>query len=100
VTRRTREIAIRAALGAARGSILRLILGWGAALALAGTVLGIAGALALTRFLTSLLYGFSPTDPFTFVGVPLLLLGIALLACYLPARRALAVSPETALRFE
>lgn len=100
VTRRTREIAIRSALGAARGSILRLILGWGAALALAGTVLGIAGALALTRFLTSLLYGFSPTDPVTFVGVPLLLLAVALLACYIPARRALAVTPQTALRYE
>lgn len=100
VTRRTREIAIRATLGAARGSILRLILGWGAALALAGTVLGIAGALALTRFLTSMLHGFSPTDPITFVGVPLLLLAVALLACYIPARRALAVSPQTALRVE
>jgi hypothetical protein len=100
VSRRTREIAIRVTLGADRWGVLRLILGWGAALVLAGTVLGIAGALTLTRFLTTLLYGFSPRDPLTFLGVPLLLLAVALLACYLPARRALAIEPETAMRAE
>jgi predicted permease len=100
VARRTREIATRTALGADRGAILRLVLGWGAALALAGTVLGLAGAFALTRFLTSLLYGFSPTDPATFLWLPLILFAVALLACYLPARRALAVPPQTALRYE
>jgi putative ABC transport system permease protein len=100
VARRTREIAIRVTLGADRWGVLRLILGWGATLVLIGTVLGIAGALTLTRFLASLLYGFSPRDPLTFLGVPLVLLAVALLACYLPARRALAIEPETAMRAE
>jgi putative ABC transport system permease protein len=100
VTRRTREIATRVTLGADRGHVLRLILGHGAVLALLGTAAGILGALALTRFVASLLYGFSPTDPLTFLGLPLLLFSVALLASWIPARRALAIDPQTALRME
>jgi predicted permease len=100
VTRRTREIATRVALGADRRDVLRLVLGWGALLALAGTVLGVVGAFALTRFLAALLYGFSATDPVTFLWLPVVLFAVAVLASYLPARRALAVQPQTALRFE
>lgn len=100
VTRRTREIATRVTLGADRGHVLRLILGHGAVLALLGTAAGILGALALTRFVASLLYGFSPTDPLTFLGLPLLLFTVALLASWIPARRALAIDPQTALRME
>jgi putative ABC transport system permease protein len=100
VTRRTREIATRVTLGADRGHVLRLILGHGAALAGMGIVAGILGALALTRFVASLLYGFSATDPVTFLGLPLLLLGVALLASWIPARRALSIDPQAALRME
>ena len=99
VSQRTREIGIRMALGATRGHMLRLALRHGMVLAGIGVVLGIGGALGLTRFLTKLLYEVKPTDPLTFVGVSLLLLLVALLASWVPARRAAKVDPMEALRY-
>ena len=100
VTRRRREIGIRMALGARPAEILRLIAGEGMVLALGGTAAGVAGALALTRLMARLLYGVPPVDPLTFVAVPLLLTGVALAACLIPAFRAARVSPVAALRQE
>jgi len=88
------------ALGASRQDMLRLILGRGLTLSLIGVGLGIAGALALMQFLTSLLYGVRPTDPVTFVAVSLLLITVSLVATYIPARRATKVDPMAALRYE
>ena len=100
VSRRTREIAIRLALGAHPRDVLRLVVGQGMQLVVAGILLGIAGALALTRLMASLLYRVSPSDPATFVVVSVLLALVALIACYVPARRAMRVDPMVALRTE
>ncbi len=97
---RTQEIGIRMALGADQSSVLRLVLGSGLRIATAGLALGLAGALALTRVLSSLLYGVGTRDPVTFVVVPGALLLVALVACWVPARRAMRVDPLTALRSE
>lgn len=100
VTRRTREIGVRLALGATRREVLALVVRQGMALTLAGLGLGIAGALAATRLMRGLLYEIQPVDPVTFVAVPGILTVVALLACYLPARRAASVEPMAALRAE
>ena len=100
VSQRTHEIGIRMALGANKTDVLRMIAGQGLKMTIAGVVLGIAGALALTRFLASQLYGVTPNDPLTFIAVALLLASVALLASYLPARRATRVDPMAALRHE
>ena len=100
VTQRTREIGIRVALGAQRPDVVRLVLGEGLRLVCAGVVVGLGAALALTRFLQSFLYGVKPADVLTFVAVSLLLVAVAALAAWLPARRAAAVDPLVALRYE
>ncbi|MBV9157827.1 MAG: ABC transporter permease [Acidobacteriaceae bacterium] len=99
-TSRTQEIGIRMALGAQRNDVLRLVVGGGARLALIGVAIGVAASFAITRLLSSLLFGISPTDPVTFIGVAALLYVVALLASYVPARHAMRLDPNNALRYE
>ena len=100
VSQRTREVGIRMALGANRADVLKLVVRQGMMMTLIGLVLGLAGAFALSRVLTGMLYGVSATDPLTFTGVSIVLLVVALLACLIPARRATHVDPIIALRTE
>jgi len=100
VSQRTREIGIRIALGAQQNNVMRLILGEGMLVILIGLAIGLAGSLAVTRFLSSLLFGVTTTDPITFAAVAVLLAVVALAACYIPARRAMRVDPIVALRHE
>jgi putative ABC transport system permease protein len=100
VSERTHEIGIRLALGATSRNILSTVLKQGLRLAIAGAAVGLIGALIVTRLMAGLLYGVKPTDPLTFAGVAVLLIIVALLACYIPARRAIRIDPLAALRYE
>jgi putative ABC transport system permease protein len=98
VNQRTQEFGIRMALGAQRGSVLTMVLRQGISLVLIGLAIGMAGALALTRALTTLLFGVQPTDALTYLAVSMVLVAVAAAACLIPARRAASVDPMVALR--
>jgi len=100
VAQRTREIGIRMALGAQEKEVFALLLRQSVVLVVFGVALGVATSAALTRFLASMLFGVRPSDPATFVSVVFLLVGVAALACWIPARRAMRVDPMVALRYE
>lgn len=100
VARRTHEIGIRISLGAARADVLLMVIRQGLILALVGSAVGIVTALILARLMTKLLYGVAPTDPVTFAGVAALLIAVALVACWVPARRATRIDPVSAMRCE
>lgn len=100
VTQRSHEMGIRVALGASRGDNVRLVLRQGAVLAAEGILLGLLGSIAVSRLLTNLVPSVQPGDPLTLAAVSLLLLGVAIVASLLPARRALGIDPNTALRYE
>ncbi len=100
VAERTHEIGIRVALGASRGDVAGMVMSQGLVMTVVGLVFGLAGAWFVTRYMTSLLYGIAPRDPVTFGVAAGMLAGVALVACYLPARRAMGVDPMVALRHE
>ncbi len=100
VTQRTREIGLRMALGAQPQDVLRVIVGHGLRLVLLGLCVGVAAALVVTRWMSSVLFDVKPTDPLTFAAVAVLLAAVAFLASYIPARRAMRVDPMVALRYE